>query len=168
MTGKVISKVLEINNCNKDILLEAIYKPKIWEEVGPVTKIEANFVAPNIMYTYIVDEIKLTGGDFLKIPIEMEGELVLSDKGEQEGKGRLIEFNVRKNKDITKLEGNIRMKALSANTTKVGVFIHNFSLSSNFLSLFGSAAELVLRTKITGILRNLEKVCKTKDLKHFI
>ncbi|MFX0189041.1 MAG: hypothetical protein ACFE8A_15050 [Candidatus Hodarchaeota archaeon] len=168
MTAKVISKVLEINNCNKDLLLKSIYKSKIWEEISPVSKMEAKFVAPNVMYTYIIDEIKLTIGDFLKVPIEMEGELVLIDKGEQEGKGRLIEFNIRKNKDITKLEGNIRIRALSNNKTKVGVFIHNFSLSNNFFSLFGSAAELILRTKITGILRNLEKCCKTKDLKCFI
>ena len=41
--------------------------------------------------TFIVDEINIG----LKIPIEMRGELVLIDKGEQGPQGRLIEFNVR-------------------------------------------------------------------------
>ena len=41
------------------------------------------------------------------------------------------------NKDIKELDGNIRVKALSPNESKIGVFIHNFELSSNFLNLFG-------------------------------
>ncbi|MFX1258052.1 MAG: hypothetical protein ACFFAN_09340 [Promethearchaeota archaeon] len=172
MTAKVISRVLEINNCNKDNLLEAIYQPRFWEIISPVTKIEAKLVAPNVIYTHIIDEIKLSVGDFLKIPIEMEGELVLIDKGEIEGKGRLIEFNVRKNKDIKELEGRIRIKTLSidksSNKSKVGVFIHHFVLSSDFINLFGSAAELILRRKVTNSLRNLEKYCKTHDLKDLV
>ena len=160
---KVISKVLEIENCNKDIVLKAIYKPEFWEEISPVDKIEAKFTSPNVLHTDIVDMIKV-----VNIAIEMEGELVLVDKGEEEGKGHLIEFNVRNNKDVKDLEGNIRVKALSPSSSKIGVFIHNFELSSNFLSLFGGATELILRTKITGILRNIEKYCKTKDLKNFL
>ena len=160
---KVISKVLEIENCNKDIVIKAIYKPKFWEEISPVDKLEASFPSPNVLHTYIVDVIKV-----VNIAIEMEGELVLVDKGEEEGKGQLIEFNVRNNKDIKDLEGNIRIKALSPSKSKIGVFIHNFELSSNFLNLFGGATELILRTKITGILRNIEKYCKTKDLKNFL
>ena len=160
---KVISKVLEIENCNKDIVLKAIYNPKFWEEISPVDKIEASFPSPNVLHTYIVDMIKV-----VNIAVEMEGELVLIDKGEEEGKGHLIEFNVRNNKDVTDLEGNIRVKALSPSKSKIGVFIHNFELSSNFLNLFGSATELILRTKITGILRNIEKYCKTRDLKKFL
>lgn len=160
---KVISKVLEIENCNKDIVLKAIYNPKFWEEISPVDKIEASFTSPNVLHTDIVDMIKV-----VNIAIEMEGELVLVDKGEEEGKGHLIEFNVRNNKDVTDLEGNIRVKALSPSKSKIGVFIHDFKLSSNFLSLFGGATELILRTKITGILRNIEKYCKTKDLKNFL
>lgn len=160
---KVISKVLEIENCNKDIVLKAIYNPKFWEEISPVDKIEASFPSPNVLHTDIVDMIKV-----VNIAIEMEGELVLVDKGEEEGKGQLIEFNVRNNKDVKDLEGNIRVKALSPSKSKIGIFIHDFKLSSNFLSLFGSATELILRTKITGILRNIEKYCKTKDLKNFL
>ena len=160
---KVISKVLEIENCNKDIVLKAIYNPKFWEEISPVDKIEASFPSPNVLYTSIVDMIKV-----VNIAVEMEGELVLVDKGEEEGKGQLIEFNVRNNKDVKDLEGNIRVKALSPNTSKIGIFIHDFKLSSNFLSLFGGATELILRTKITAILRNIEKYCKTKDLKNFL
>ncbi len=160
---KVISKVLEIENCNKDIVLKAIYNPKFWEEISPVDKIEASFPSPNVLHTDIVDMIKV-----VNIAIEMEGELVLVDKGEEQGKGHLIEFNVRNNKDVTDLEGNIRVKALSPSKSKIGIFIHDFKLSSNFLSLFGSATELILRTKITGILRNIEKYCKTKDLKNFL
>ena len=159
----VISKVLEIKNCKKEIFLEAIYKPKLWEELSPVNEMKADFVAPNVLHTNIVDYIKV-----VNIPIEMEGELVLVDKGEEEGRGRLIEFNVRNNKDIKELDGNIRVKALSPNESKIGVFIHNFELSSNFLNLFGSATELVLRTKITALLRNLEKYCKSRDLKDFL
>jgi hypothetical protein len=98
----------------------------------------------------------------------MEGELVLIDKGEQVGKGRLIEFNVRNNKNVKKLDGNMRIKALSPNISKVGVFVHHFILEDDFLKLFGGAAELTLRTKITSMLRNLEKFCKTSDLNEFL
>ena len=98
----------------------------------------------------------------------MEGELVLSDKGEQEGKGRLIEMNVRNNKDVKDLEGRLRIKQISPSKSKVGVFIHNFKLSSDFLNLIGGATELILRGKITDILRNLEKYCKTDSLTKFI
>ena len=163
MTAKVISKILEINNCPKDKLLEVIYKAGFWEEISPVTKIEAEMIAPNVLYSNIIDNIKL-----INIPIEMEGELVLIDKGEEEGKGRLIEFNVRKNGNIKKLEGNIRIKALSDLKSKIGVFVHKFILSNDFLNLFGGAAELTFRTKLTNLLRNLEKYCKSNDLSNFL
>ena len=160
---KTISKVLEVDNCNKDDAIEALYKPEFWEAISPVDKIEASFPAPNVLHTHIVDVIKV-----VNIDIDIEGELVLLDKGEEEGKGRLIEFNVRNNEDVKTLEGNIRIKALSPTKSKIGVFIHNFVLSSDFLSLFGGATDLVLRTKIGGILRNIEKYCKTKNLKDFL
>jgi len=161
--GAKVSKILEIDNCNKDVVLEALYKPEFWEAISPVDKIEASFPAPNVLYTKIVDLIKV-----VNIPIEIEGELVLVHKGEEEGKGRLIEFNLRNSDDIKELDGNIRIKALSPTKSKIGVFIHNFVLSSNFLNLLGGATELVLRTKIGGILRNIEKYCKTKNLKDFL
>ena len=164
MSKAVISKVLEINNCPQDKLLEAIYKSKFWEELSPVNKIEVNFIAPNVFHSVIVDNIKV-----VNIPVEMEGELVLIDKGEpQKGKGRLIEFNVRNNKNVKKLDGNMRVKALSPTKSKVGVFVHHFILEDDFLKLFGGAAELTLRTKITNMLRNLERFCKTKDLTEFL
>jgi len=158
-----ISKILEIDNCNKDILFQALYKAEFWETINPSKKMEANFIAPNVLYTKIYDEI-----DVVHVPIEMEGELVLSDKGEIEGKGRLVEFNVRNNKDINQLEGRMRFKALSPNKTKLGVFVESFALSSNFLSLIGSVADFTLQTKITEMMRNVEKYCKTKDLKDFL
>lgn len=159
MTSKVISKVVEIDKCPKDLLLKAIYNSKFWEELSPVTKINVNFIAPNVFHSSIIDNIKV-----VNYPVEMEGELVLTDKGEEEEKGRLIEFNVRNNKNVKKLDGNLRVKALSSDKSKIGVFIHNFVLEDNFLKLFGGAAELTLRTKITSMLRNIEKYCKTNDL----
>ncbi len=158
-----ISKVLEINNCPKDQLIGAIYKSKFWEELSPVSKIEVNFIAPNVFHSVIVDKIKV-----INIPIEMEGDLVLTDKGEEEGKGRLIEFNVRNNKNVKNLDGNMRVKALSPNISKLGVFVHDFILEDDFLKLFGGAAELTLRTKITNMLRNLERFCKTNDLSELL
>ena len=160
MTDNKISKILEIDNCNKDDLLKALYKEQFWEIISPVKKIEAHFSAPNVLYTKVFDEIKM-----IRVPIEMEGELVLSDKGEEEGKGRLIEMNVRKNKDVRELEGRMRIKEISNNKSKIGVFINSFALSSDFLGLIGrSAAELTLRTKITEMLRKLEKWVKKNSL----
>jgi hypothetical protein len=98
----------------------------------------------------------------------MEGELLLSDKGEEEGKGRLIEFNIRNNKDIRELEGRIRIKTLSPTKSKLGVFVETFTLSSEFLNLLGGGADLVLQRKISEMLRNIEKICKTKDLQDFL
>ncbi|MHA1804990.1 MAG: hypothetical protein ACTSU4_10770 [Promethearchaeota archaeon] len=93
----------------------------------------------------------------------------MMDKGEEEGKGRLIEFNVRNNKDVTDLEGNLRVKSLAENVTKIGVFIHKFNLSSDFLNSIGkSASEMILRTKLTDLLRNLEKFCKNNDMKELL
>ena len=154
---------MEISNCPKDKFVQAIYKAKIWEELSPVTKIEVNFIAPNVFHSVIIDNIKV-----VNIPVEMEGELVLTDKGEEEGKGRLIEFNVRNNKNVKALDGNLRVKALSSDKSKIGVFVHNFVLEDDFLKLFGGAAELTLRTKITSLLRNLEKYCKSNDLKNLL
>jgi len=158
-----ISKVLEINNCNKNSLLKAIYTPRFWEEIKPTKKLEAQFIAPNVLYTKVYDEINI-----VKVPIEMEGELVLVDKGDDPGKGRLIEFNVRNNKDVRELEGRLRIKELSPHKSKVGVFIENFVLSSDFLNLMGGAADLTLQMKITDMLRNLEKYCKTKNLEQLL
>ena len=158
-----ITKVLEIDNCNKDILSQALFKADFWEAINPSKKMEAKFTAPNVLFTKIYDEI-----DVIHIPIEMEGELVLSDKGEIEGKGLLVEFNVRNNKDIKKLEGRMRFKALSPIKTKIGVFVESFTLSSDFLSLIGSVADFTLQTKITEMMRNIAKYCKTKDLKDFL
>ena len=158
-----ISKILEIDNCNNDILSQALYKAEFWEAINPTKKMEANFIAPNVLYTKIYDEI-----DVVHIPIEMEGELVLSDKGEIKGKGRLVEFNVRNNKDVEYLEGRLRIKALSPTKSKLGVFIENFALSDDFLSLIGSVANFTLQTKITEMMRSIEKYCKTKDLKDFL
>jgi len=158
-----ISKVLEINNCNNETLFKALYKAEFWEEINPAKKMEAEFTAPNVLYTKVYDEI-----DLIKIPIEMEGELVLSDKGEEAGKGRLIEFNVRNNENIRELEGRLRIKSLSPTKSKLGVFIENFTLSSEFLNLLGAGADLVLQRKISEMLRNIEKFCKTKDLQDFL
>lgn len=166
MADKTISKILEINNCNKEELVEALFKPGLWEIISPVTSIEASFPSPNVLYTKVVDELFNVGG-LVKLPIEMEGELVLMDKQEDPGKGRLIEFNVRNNKDVKELEGRLRIKALSNNKTKVGVFINRFILSSDFLNLIGkTASQMTLRNKISGMLRKLEKYCKSNSLKN--
>jgi hypothetical protein len=158
-----ISKVLEIENCNKEILIKALYNSDFWITIKPTKEMEAEFTAPNVLFTKVRDEINV-----VKVPIEMEGELVLIDKGEEEGKGRVIEFNVRNNKDVRELEGRLRVKSLSASKSKVGVFIENFKLSSDFLNLIGSAADLTLQIKITDMLRNLQKYCKSNDLNHFL
>ena len=57
-----ISKVLEINNCNNEILVKAIYKAKFWEEIKPTKKLEAEFIAPNVLYTKVYDEINVIEG----------------------------------------------------------------------------------------------------------
>jgi len=158
-----ISKVLEIENCNKDILIKAIYNSEFWITIKPTKKMEAKFIAPNVLFTKVQDEINV-----VKVQIEMEGELILIDKGEDGDKGRLIEFNVRNNKDVRELEGRIRVKSLSNTKSKLGVFIENFKLSSDFLNLMGGAAELTLQMKITDMLRNLEKYCKSNDLNLFL
>ncbi|MFX1588321.1 MAG: hypothetical protein ACFFC1_09215 [Promethearchaeota archaeon] len=158
-----ISKVLEIDNCNKDELIQTIYKAKFWEVIKPTKGMEAKFIAPNVLYTKIYDKINV-----INVPIEMEGELVLEDKGEQEEKGRLIEFNVRNNKDVKQLEGRLRIKSLSSNKSKVGVFIDSLVLTSDFLNMIGGAADLTLQMKITDMLRNLEKYCKTSSLKDIL
>ncbi len=159
VSNNIISKVVEIENCNKDSLIKAVYKPEFWLTVNPAKHMDAKFIAPNVLYTKITEEI-------INIKIEMEGELVLQDMGEQEGgKGRLIELNVRNNKDVRELEGRMRIKAILDNKSKIGVFINSFKLSSDFLGLIGrNAAELTLRTKITDMLRNLERWLKTNSL----
>ncbi|MFW9826472.1 MAG: hypothetical protein ACFFEY_02510 [Candidatus Thorarchaeota archaeon] len=159
MSTNIISKVVELENCNEVSLFEAIYKPEFWLLVNPSKSMKAEFIAPNVLYTKIIDDI-------IGIKVEMEGELVLQDTGKQEeGKGRLIEMNIRNNKDVRELDGRIRIKKLSENKTKLGIFISSFKLSSDFLNLIGkSAAELTLRTKITEMLRNLEKWLKTNSL----
>ncbi|TFG03754.1 MAG: hypothetical protein EU542_00860 [Promethearchaeota archaeon] len=158
-----ISKVLEIENCNKDTLTKALYNSDFWITINPAKKMEAKFIAPNVLFTKVQDEINV-----VKVPIEMEGELVLIDKGEDGDKGNLIEINVRNNKDVRELEGRIRVKSLSKTKSKIGVFIENFKLSSDFLNLIGGAADLTLQMKITEMLRNLEKYCKSNDLKLFL
>jgi len=163
LTANIISKVIELDNCNKELLIKALYTVKFWETVNPAKKIDAKFIAPNVLYSKITDEI-------VKIPVEMEGELVLQDEGEQEeGKGRLIELNVRNNKDVRELEGRLRIKALSDNKSKLGVFIKSFKLGSDFLNLIGkSAAEFTLRNKITEMLRNLERWVRNNSLKDLL
>ncbi|MCK4287144.1 MAG: hypothetical protein KAX18_13125 [Candidatus Lokiarchaeota archaeon] len=159
MTPSIISKVVELDNCNKDLLIKALYTAKFWETVNPAKKMEAKFVSPNVLYSKIIDEI-------VKIPVEMEGELVLQDQGEQEdGKGRLIEINVRNNKDIKELEGRLRIKELSTNRTKFGIFISSFKLNSDFINLIGkNVSELTLRNKITEMVRKLERWVKHNSL----
>ena len=163
MTPSIISKVVELDNCNKDLLIKALYTAKFWETVNPAKKMEAKFVSPNVLYSKITDEI-------VKIPVEMEGELVLQDQGEQEdGKGRLIEINVRNNKDIKELEGRLRIKELSTNRTKFGIFISSFKLNSDFINLIGkNISELTLRNKITEMVRKLERWVKHKSLNDFL
>jgi len=159
LTPSIISKVVELDNCNKDLLIKALYTAKFWETVNPAKKMEAKFVSPNVLYSKIIDEI-------VKIPVEMEGELVLQDQGEQEdGKGRLIEINVRNNKDIKELEGRLRIKELSTNRTKFGIFISSFKLNSDFINLIGkNVSELTLRNKITEMVRKLERWVKHNSL----
>jgi len=158
-----ISKVLEIDNCNTDVLIGALYNEDFWVTIKPTKKMEAQFIAPNVLFTKVQDQINV-----VNVPIEMEGELVLIDKGEEQGKGRLIDFNVRNNKDVRELEGRIRVKPISKSRSKIGVFIENFKLSSDFLNLMGGAADLTLQIKITEMLRNLEKYCKSNDLNRFL
>ncbi|MBD3194798.1 MAG: hypothetical protein GF317_07075 [Candidatus Lokiarchaeota archaeon] len=155
---KLISKVVEVDS-DKESLLKAIYKAKTWETISPVKKITVEFLAPNVFRSDIIDEV-----DIVKIPIEMSGEMVMEDKGEIPDKGRLIELNVRNNKDVRELEARLRIKAISPTKSKVGVFVHNFKLASDFLNMIGDASELILRTKISEILRNLETHCRTKGI----
>ena len=158
LTANIITKVVELDNCNKDLLIKALYTEKFWETINPAKKIEAKFIAPNVLYSKITDEI-------VNIQVEMEGELVLQDEGEQEeGKGRLIELNVRNNKDVRELEGRLRIRALTSNKVKLGVFIKSFKLGSDFLSLIGNVAELTLRNKITKMLRKLESWLRNNSL----
>jgi hypothetical protein len=159
LTTSIISKVVELDNCNKDLLVKALYTAKFWETVNPAKKMEAKFISPNVLYTKVLDDI-------VSIPIEMEGELVLQDLGEQqEGKGRLIEINVRNNKDVKELEGRLRIKEISTNRTKFGIFINSFKLSSDFINLIGrNVSELTLRSKITEMVRNLERWVKNNSL----
>lgn len=159
MTTSIISKVVELDNCNKDLLIKALYTAKFWETVNPSKKMEAKFISPNVLYSKIKDEI-------VNIPIEMEGELVLQDKGEQEEeKGRLIEINVRNNKYVRELEGRMRIKELSINRSKLGIFIDTFRLDSDFLNLIGkNVSVLTLRNKITEMVRNLERWVKNNSL----
>ncbi len=159
MSANIITKVLEINNCDKETLIRALYKAEFWEAIKPTKKLEAKFIAPNVLYSKMYDEM-----DLIKVPIEMEGELVLTDKGEQEEKGRLIELNVRNNKDVRSLEGRLRIKEITPNKTKLGVYITKFTLSSDFLNLIGKSAAYVLRRKISDMTRNLENFCKTNSL----
>jgi len=159
LTTSIISKVVELDNCNKDLLVKALYTAKFWEIVNPAKKMEAKFISPNVLYTKVIDDI-------VSIPIEMEGELVLQDLGEQqEGKGRLIEINVRNNKDVKELEGRLRIKEISNNRTKFGIFINSFKLGSDFINLIGkNVSELTLRSKITEMVRNLERWVKNNSL----
>lgn len=153
---------MELDNCNKDSLIKSLYTAQFWEMVNPAKKMEAKFISPNVLYTKVIDEI-------VNIPVEMEGELVLQDMGDQEGKGRLIELNVRNNKDVRELEGRMRIKAISPNKSKIGVFINSFKLGSDFLNLIGkSVAELTLRNKISEMLRNLERWVKSNSLNELL
>jgi hypothetical protein len=162
--ANVISKVVEIDNCNKEEFVKALFKPGLWEKCSPVKKITVEFIAPNVFRSDIVD-----GVDIVKIPIELSGELVMDDKGEEPNKGRLIEFNVRNNKDVKELEGRVRIKAISSNQSKIGVFITRFKLSNDFINLIGkNAAELIFRTKITALLQNVKNYCSSHDLKELI
>jgi hypothetical protein len=157
-----ISKVLEIENCKKEDLIKALYEPEFWKAITPVQKIEAKFIAPNVLYNKIYDQVSL-----IKVPIELESELVLSDKGEEAGKGRLIEINIRNNNEIKNMEARLRIKDLTSSKSKVGIFIDELSFSNDFLSLLGGAADMILQTKITEMMRNLQKLCKVKDLRSF-
>ncbi len=160
--AKLISKVIEVDS-DKESLLEAIYKPNIWEKISPVKKITIEFTAPNVFHSDIYDEV-----DVLNIPIEMSGELVMIDQGEVPDKGHLIELNVRNNKDIDKLEGRLRIKNIGTKKAKVGVFIHTFKLNNEFLNLIGDASELILRNKLSQILRNLQNYLKNNDIKDLL
>ncbi len=66
MKANIISKVIELDNCNKDLLIKALYTEKFWEIVNPAEKIDAKFISPNVLYIKITDDI-------VKIPVEMEG-----------------------------------------------------------------------------------------------
>jgi len=158
-----ISKILEIENCNKNDLIKAIYTPRLWEQITPVQKIEVEFIAPNVMHSKIHDQIKI-----VNVPIEMEAEMVLSDKGEDSGKGHLIELNIRNNEQVQKLEGRLRIKALSSTKSKVGIFIDTIIFTNDFIKLLGGAADMTFQLKVSDMLRNLEKHCKTRSLSEFL
>ncbi|MBY9006632.1 MAG: hypothetical protein KGD63_07725 [Candidatus Lokiarchaeota archaeon] len=162
MTSKIISKVVEVD-CDKEILIKSIYNPEVWEKISPVKKIMIELIAPNVFHSDIIDEI-----DIIKIPIEMSGDLVLEDKGEVPDKGRLIELNVRNNENVKKLEARIRIKSISKDKSKIGVFVHNFTLANKFLNVMGDAGELVLRRKISELLRNLQSYFKSNNIKNTI
>ena len=158
-----ISKVLEIENCNKDDLIKAIYTTSLWEKITPVQKIDVEFIAPNVMHSKIYDQIKV-----VNVPIEMETEIVLSDKGEEAGKGHIIELNIRNNEQVQQLEGRLRIKALSSTKSKVGVFIDTIIFTNDFLKMLGGAADMNFQLKITDMLRNLQNFCKTRSLNEFL
>ena len=66
MTTSIISKVVELDNCNKDLLIKALYTAEFWEIVNPSKQMEAKFISPNVLYTKVIDQI-------VNIPVKMEG-----------------------------------------------------------------------------------------------
>jgi hypothetical protein len=158
-----ISKILEIENCNKDNLVKAIYTTGLWEKITPVDKIQVEFIAPNVMHSKIFDQIKV-----VNVPIEMDTEIVLTDKGEEAGKGRLIELNVRNNEQVQKMEARLRIKSLSSTKSKVGIFIDTIIFTNDFISLLGGAADMVFQSKVSDMMRALEKHCKNSSLNEFL
>lgn len=158
-----ISKILEIENCNNEDLIKAIYTTSFWEKITPVQKIEVEFISPNVLQSKIHDHIKV-----VNVPLEMETEIVLSNKGEDPGKGHLIELNTRNNDQIQKFEGRLRIKAISPTKSKVGIFIDTIIFTNDFIKLLGGAADMTFQLKVSDMMRNLEKHCKTSSLNEFL
>ena len=50
----------------------------------------------------------------------------------------------------------------------MGIFIDTIIFTSDFIKLLGGAADMTFQLKVSDMLRNLEKHCKTSNLNEFL
>lgn len=154
----ILSNIKEIKtNYQEDDIIGLLNKTDFWNKIIPISSKEINMVAPNVMHSKLSENFALGLLGLKDIELIIEGDLIFEDKG-TDAQGSIIDFYVRNNNILEKLEGRIRLRKLP-NGIKVGIFIYSIEVKKGQI-VNERTVELILRTKLRELVEKIEEYIK--------
>lgn len=154
----IISIINEFKtNLQEDDMISLLGKTEFWNKIIPISSKEINMVAPNVLHSKLSENFALGLLGLKDIELIIEGDLIFENKG-KDSQGDIIDFYIRDNNILEKLEGRIRLRKLP-NGIKLGIFIYSLEVKKSQI-VSGHAVELIMRSKLRELIEKIEEYIK--------